>query len=326
MRPTAAGSLPGKDFRGALGFVLELFSHLVPLPELPDRGPGSEIVGRSAALLADTPVELSAQGWRIADHPGVDARRAIASWRRDLDDAEELLQGFGGTIKIAVAGPWTLAASLGRARGDVVLADRGARRDVAQALQAGISELLAECRRRLPEVSVVLQIDEPVLPVVLSGGVATASGYGRLRAIERAEAVEHLRPFAPGATLHCCAPGDWLSVAKQAGFEAVHLDFTAPDHDTLDSVASWIDDGRTVVVGLLDAARVNEVPVPDALVKATLALVDRLAVEPSVADDRLMLAPSCGLATWRRAEAAAALRTLVRASDLATGELLGSRR
>ena len=37
---------------------------------------------------------------------------------------------------------------------------------------------------RLPGAQIVLQLDEPSLPVVLAGGVPTASGFGSLRAVE----------------------------------------------------------------------------------------------------------------------------------------------
>ena len=51
---------------------------------------------------------------------------------------EELAQGYQGPLKIAVGGPWTLAASIERPRGDRLLADYGARRDVGQSLAEGI--------------------------------------------------------------------------------------------------------------------------------------------------------------------------------------------
>ena len=40
------------------------------LPELPARGFGAEMVGRSAALLVDLPVEITSSGWRLTAHPG----------------------------------------------------------------------------------------------------------------------------------------------------------------------------------------------------------------------------------------------------------------
>ena len=58
--------------------------------------------------------------------------------RSDLDQLEEVVQDYEGPVKIAVAGPWTLAASLEHPRGDKVLPDTGARREVGQSLEQGI--------------------------------------------------------------------------------------------------------------------------------------------------------------------------------------------
>ena len=72
------------------------------------------------------------------------------SYLKGLDDAEELLQGFDGVLKVGVAGPWTLAACVERFAGDRLLADHGARRELAQALAAGAEDLRGELSRRVP--------------------------------------------------------------------------------------------------------------------------------------------------------------------------------
>ena len=51
MRITAAGSLPGEDFRGSLSAMSELTPEILALPELPDRGVGSQLVGRALSGL-----------------------------------------------------------------------------------------------------------------------------------------------------------------------------------------------------------------------------------------------------------------------------------
>ena len=44
---------------------------------------------------------------------------------------------------------------------------------------------MAEVRKRLPNATVVIvQLDEPALTDVLRGGVRTASGFGKLSAVE----------------------------------------------------------------------------------------------------------------------------------------------
>ena len=83
------------------------------------------------------------------------------------------------------AGPWTLAATLEKTRGDKVLSDHGARRDLTDSLAEGVRLHVAEVSRRIPGAQFVLQLDEPGLPAVLAGDVPTVSGFGRLRVDRR---------------------------------------------------------------------------------------------------------------------------------------------
>ena len=94
--------------------------------------------GRGTALLAGLAVDLQPAGWRLTDASSRDHRAARSTLRSDLDVLEEQAQDYAGPYKISVAGPWTLAATLERPRGDRVLADSGARRDVGQSLAEGI--------------------------------------------------------------------------------------------------------------------------------------------------------------------------------------------
>ncbi|WP_077685532.1 hypothetical protein [Tessaracoccus aquimaris] len=117
MRVTAAGSLPGTDFRGALTAMTEALPEVLPLPELPARGVASQLVGRALGLIDGLGFDLQPAGWRLTPHSTAEQRRARAQWRNDLDDTEELLQGFDQTLKVGVAGPWTLAACVERPMG-----------------------------------------------------------------------------------------------------------------------------------------------------------------------------------------------------------------
>ena len=139
------------------------------------------MIGRSTALLAGLAVDLQPAGWRLTDGSGRDHRLAIATLRSDLDLLEEHAQGYLGPLKYSVAGPWTLAATMERPRGDRVLADSGARRDLAQSLAEGVAELAVEMRRRLPGTAPLVQLDEPLLPSRAGRPVPTASGFSRHR-------------------------------------------------------------------------------------------------------------------------------------------------
>ena len=95
------------------------------LPELPARGPYAETIGRSTAFLAGLAADLQPAGWRLTDASGRDHRLAISTLRADLDLLEEHAQGYQGTIKLSVAGPWTMAAMMERARGGDTIPPRG---------------------------------------------------------------------------------------------------------------------------------------------------------------------------------------------------------
>ena len=182
------------------------FPHLF---ELPGRGAGSDMIGRTAALLVDLHVDLQPAGWRLVDRPGRDERSAVSALRADLDALEAAANGYTGALKAQITGPWTLAASLERTRGGRVLADRGARRDVAQSLAEGLAQHIADVARRVPGAVVVGQVDEPGLPAVLAGSLPTESGFGRLGAVPATEAESELAAVLAEAgewpVVHCCA-------------------------------------------------------------------------------------------------------------------------
>ena len=193
---SGVGSHPGDDQRAydeAVRLVLGELPELAYLPEVPGRGPTATMTGRALAVLADLGADLQPAGWRLTDAPGIDHRRARSLLAQDLDTLEEQAQGYTGAFKVQVAGPWTLAATVERPRGDKVLADFGARRDLAQALAEGLLAHVSDVRRRVPGASrLVVQVDEPALAAVLAGAVPTASGFGRHRTVHPPEASEAL--------------------------------------------------------------------------------------------------------------------------------------
>lgn len=305
---TAAGSLPGTDFRGALTAMAEALPEVLPLPELPARGVGSDMIGRALGLVSGLGFDLQPAGWRLVPNPGADHRRAVAQWRRDLDDAEELLQGFDGVLKIGVAGPWTLASSVERPMGDRLLADHGARRELAQALLEGVAGLRAEVSRRVPGATLWVQIDEPSLLAVAEGRVPTASGFSRHRRVDMPGLVEALRPLADGSWLHCCAPGRWVDVARRAGFAGVSVDAALVD---LDELAQWRDEGRGLILGVVDTARGPQTV--DDLVRASLRVLRAIQVDSL---EGVLLGTACGMSGWRRQDVTPQLEALRRAAAL----------
>src|SRR6516162_6880324 len=69
--------MPGTNPAEAMRVVAGELPDFPYLPELPDRGPGADLTGRTAALLVDIPAEVTPRGWRMAERPGraLDARR-----------------------------------------------------------------------------------------------------------------------------------------------------------------------------------------------------------------------------------------------------------
>ncbi|SEQ33619.1 uroporphyrinogen decarboxylase/cobalamine-independent methonine synthase family protein [Microlunatus flavus] len=324
---TGIGSWPGTDVTDAVKTAFAECPDLPYLPELPARGPGAQLVGRGASLLSGLAVDLQPAGWRLADAPNRDARQARSLLRSDLDVLEEVAQGYTGLVKVSVAGPWTLCATLERPRGDRVVADSGARRDVAQSLTDGIGELVGELRRRLPDVELVVQLDEPLLPAVLTGSLSTASGFSRHRSVDRPEVaevytslVEHVgRPVV----VHCCAADAPVGLLRQAGVAGVALDLGQMSTRQWDEVGEGLGEGLWFGAGALPTdGPAPAVPRPDAVAARVLGRLDDLGLDAE-AGLRTVLTPACGLAGFDRAGATAALRTLRSAADIVTDRLLG---
>ncbi|MEP6695733.1 MAG: methionine synthase [Pseudonocardiales bacterium] len=296
---TGIGSLPGDDLGAALSRVLELCPELPFLPELPSRGPGAGMIGRGAALMAAMPVDLQPSGWRLVDRPGRDLHRARDLLARDLDALHEVAGDYAGTLKVQAAGPWTIAASLELNRGDKSLADGGARRDVGAALAQGLSEHVAEVGRRVPGACILLQLDEPSLPAVLTGHVPTASGFDVLRAVEEHEAEAVLTTVIRAAgvetLVHCCAPGAPVGMLQRAGARAVSLDMAMLSTRDDDALGVAIEAGLGLLAGVVPSI---DAPLSDpaSTVSGVQLLWRRLGFAGDDLAAAVVLTPSCGLA------------------------------
>ena len=334
---TGLGSLPGTDFAAAARMTFDKVPDLPYLPELPARGPWAAMIGRGLGLPSGLPADLGAGEWRLADAPGAEQRRARATWRDDLDQLEEVADGYAGPFKVAVTGPWTLAASLGVAHTGRVLADVGARRDLAQAVAEGVGELLSELARRLPGAGLVLQVDEPSLPAVAAGAVPTPGGFFRHRAVDLPELCRALswvtgeparRGLAVPTVLHSCArwDGGWPlrsllgADATAAGFDGVSVDLDQLGTPDWDALADAADAGATLYLGCLPTAGETHPLGVDAVRRRALAALDRIGA-PSDVSDRLVLTPSCGLAGWTPGEVSRGFEVLARVREQVAAEL-----
>src|SRR5580700_10426053 len=173
-RSTGIGSMSGTNPAEAMRVIAGDLPDFPYLPELPDRGPGADLTGRTAALLVDMPVEVTPRGWRLAERPGRDLARARSMLASDLDVLAEVLEGYQGLVKIQLCGPWTLAAALELPRTmNVAVADPGAVADLTASLAEGAAGYVAEVLKRVPGAQLMVQLDEPSLPAVAEGEVPT---------------------------------------------------------------------------------------------------------------------------------------------------------
>lgn len=295
---SGVGSWPGERPREAVVTVRDLLGDGIPhLPELPSRGPGADIVGRGAALLADLHVETQPYGWRFTDRAGKDEGRAIAFLREDLDELAEAYDGWTGALKLQVAGPWTLGASIELPRGERAVSDPGARRDIAGALAEGVRQHVADVERLVPGASVVVQIDEPGLPAVLEGRLPTQSGYGRLRAVDRGEVRDGLRTIVDAleghtTVVHCCGGDVPVTLLRESGADGISLDTSLLDGACWEQLAEAVEAGTILWAGAVPTSGGTDWRAArDRLVGAW----HRIGL-PGAALGDLVITPACGLA------------------------------
>lgn len=254
---TGLGVMPGDDITETLRAVVGEVPELPFLPQLPDRGVGADAAGRTIALLVDIWADVVPSGWRVSRRPSRDVRRGQDLLDRDLDALEDQAAA-AETVKLQVLGPWTLGALLETSSGNRMLTDAGAMSDLVASLAEGVAVHVAEVRRRLPRVGVVLQLDEYLLPAVLDGALRTASGLTTVRAIDAAVVRDGLRDVlaaAPG-TLTAANAGRRrppLDLLAQAGFAAVRIDFTTLGRTAveLDPIGEALSRGTVLLAGVV---------------------------------------------------------------------------
>jgi hypothetical protein len=332
---TGVGSLPGTDPAEAAATVVGELPLLPHLPELPARGVGADMVGRTAALLVDLAVEVVPTGWRVTARPGRDHRRAVDLLRFDVDAFDAACAGPRPEwVKVQAAGPWTLAGAVELRTGNRVLTDRGAVREFAGSLAEGLRAHVAEVAERTG-ARVLVQLDEPGLPGVLAGSLPTASGFGTVRAVDPVDAQDVLRALVAAlgvpVAVHCCAPDPPLALLATTGVAAIGIDATLPAVSgptavpaALDAVGAVWDAGLPLLLGLVpalpparpaparpDARRADPAPPADpdtdpdaeptapalrAAARRAFDLADRLGFDRARLAALAVPTPTCGLA------------------------------
>lgn len=344
---TGPGPMPGTDIREAARIVMGE-CHLVPfLPELPERGPGSDQAGRTLSMLVDLPVDVSPRGWRLADSRGRLARVAADLLDRDSDALEEADEHARDPeaepapaerlLQMRVMGPWSLAAGLELPGGLPVLTDRGARRDLASSLAEGVASRAVRLAERL-RAGTRIVLDEPMLWRVAAGTVPAPSHFDPVPAVPAEQLVLALCRFAdtlraagvrqvllrPPTTAGPDAPPLYSVLAEpprgETPLDGLVLEAeplcAARSHDALDAAGTLLGDGHLLQLeGAAGAGHVAGTPADaERAAAALLDLLDRVAAPRYESLGQLILTPTVGQVT---AGSSSAVRALAAARLLA---------
>nr|WP_218649010.1 hypothetical protein [Paenarthrobacter nitroguajacolicus] len=325
---TALGPWPGSDpaeanriIRGELGDP-----HLPFLPELPDRGVGSDAVGRTGSLLVDLAIDVQPHGWRLVDKPGKDARRARSALSTDLNILADIAgaEDVAATeFKIQLLGPMSLAANLYLHNGERALLDYGARRDIAESLAAGITEHLSRIASAVPGARLVVQIDEPDIASVTAGTIPTASGYRTLRSISGEEVTGAWRVVidalkSAGVVEAVVSVPEIEAPIERilaAGADGVAVPLKALTTRQWEQLAVAVEDGKRLWAGALSTGE------PQAQLPRTAEVVESIAKPwrqlglPASGLAGLRVTPSTGLADFKPSRAKAVLSKLTQVAD-----------
>jgi hypothetical protein len=324
--------MPGENPMEAARIIADELPDLPYLAELQSRGPGADITGRTAALLVELPVELAGpRGWRIAERPWRDVRRARSLLSSDLDAMEEVLDGYEGLVKIQLAGPWTLAATIEQPRSlNPALADPGLVADLTSSLAEGAAAHVAEVAKRVPKATLMVQFDEPALPAVLRGGVPTPSGLSMVRAVDeeivRDRLHEVLAATRKYTVVHCCSQDLPFGIIMGAGAGGISFDPSQLRRRDFDLFAEAAEAGAGLLIGALptsgpqegrperpDAPRRSgrderERPTPADTARIVRDLWRKMDLPPAQCAPQVVITPACGLPGASPRQARDALR------------------
>lgn len=321
---TGIGSWPGTSPRQAAEIVVGELHNLPHLVELPARGVGADTIGRAAALLVDIGIDTVPRGYRIASGRSSVVRRAVSLLNEDLDALEEAwedagLRGGGRPVKVQSPGPITLAAQLELSGGHRAITDAGAVRDLAASLGEGLARHRAEVARRL-DTSVVVQLDEPLLPAALEGRLTGVTSLTPVHPVDEPVAIglidDCIATTDAEVVLHSCAADLPWNMLQRSSIHAVSVDVSTLTAADLDGIGEIVESGRTVLLGVVPATAPAARPSSEEVAKAAVAVTDRLGFPRSVLRERIGVTPACGLAGATPEWARTAIELAQKAADV----------
>ena len=308
------GELPGASIIAAADIVAGETGDLRQLPILPARG--VDVVGLTTGILPGINVDAGPRSWVLSTRPQLRTRRIWDRVEADLDQCEQAWGTRIDAVKIQVAGPWTLSASIELSNGHRALTYTGALRDLTESLIAGIQEYSADVRARF-DTEVYVQLDEPLLAQVRDGSLPGTSQFDEIPSINDVDLGERLAGVIERAEVRYLNqtgyPPLW-KVAQVAGVETcqVTLD-TVRGSEQYDGMGHALAAGMRVGLGMTRAGDDRD---PRHLAVDVARMWDELGLDRTLLTHAVDVHPRNGLANCTLLDAAAALRTARTVADM----------
>ena len=300
------GELPGTSISNAADVVAGETGDLRQLPILPARG--IDPIGLTAGMLPGMHVDVGPRSWVLTTRPQLRTRRVWDRLEADLDQCEQVWGTRVDAVKVQVAGPWSLAASLELSNGHRAITDRGALRDITEALIAGTRDYVADVARRF-DTQVYVQLDEPLLARLHAGKIPGTSDFDTLAAIGSADLGERLALVVEGTGAEFLNqtgyPPLW-QVAQVSGMPTVQvsLDLVVGTAQ-LDGIGQAAASGVRIGLGVTGPGEERH---PRDIAVQIAGFWDELGLDRTLLSTSVDVHPRSGLGNCSLGEAAAALK------------------
>ena len=142
MAVRAFGTFPGAELDEALNVVAGELSSSFFLPSLPQRGPESSALARTAALFEEIHWSLGLRAFEMHTRTSQFSRAIKERWERDWDvflaavDKHELSES---SVMVSLPGPYTIASAVELPNGHWVVTDSGAVKHLVEELSGAIT-------------------------------------------------------------------------------------------------------------------------------------------------------------------------------------------
>lgn len=312
------GELPGTSLIDAADIILSETGELPHLAQLPARGLGSDAIGRTAALVESVSVDRGPRSWIMSERPQLLTRRAWDRMAQDLDESEATWGTTVPDLKVQIMGPWSLAASIELASGHRVITDRGALRDLTDALIEGVNAHVRDVEKRF-RAKVIVQLDEPLLADINVGNLRGATDFNPIRPVNTKDLAERLSHVVDGLNaerifLNQTGSVPLWEVARESGIETFQITLDqVTGTKQLDGFGHAVSAGLRIGLGITETSdRVDELGErPRAKAMEVARFWEQLSLDPELLSTQVDVHPRGGITEGRLIDAAHAYRMAV---------------